>query len=87
MIKPFRLFLLFKLIFTGVQLLYNIVLASIAQQSVSVIYINTSPFYEVPFHLRVPYAIQHVLTSHFREGNGTPLQYSCLENPVDGGAW
>ena len=31
---------------------------------------------------------------HFRlslscigEGNGTPLQYSCLENPRDGGAW
>ena len=21
------------------------------------------------------------------EGNGTPLQYSCLENPMDGGAW
>ena len=21
------------------------------------------------------------------EGDGTPLQYSCLENPVDGGAW
>ena len=21
------------------------------------------------------------------EGNGPPLQYSCLENPVDGGAW
>ena len=21
------------------------------------------------------------------EGNGTPLQYSCLENPIDGGAW
>ena len=21
------------------------------------------------------------------EGNGTPLQYFCLENPVDGGAW
>ena len=21
------------------------------------------------------------------EGNGTPLQYSCLENPKDGGAW
>ena len=20
-------------------------------------------------------------------GNGTPLQYSCLENPMDGGAW
>ena len=23
----------------------------------------------------------------FREGNGTPLQYSCLENSMDGGAW
>ena len=23
----------------------------------------------------------------FREGNGNPLQYSCLENPMDGGAW
>ena len=22
-----------------------------------------------------------------REGNGIPLQYSCLENPMDGGAW
>ena len=21
------------------------------------------------------------------EGNGNPLQYSCLENPVHGGAW
>ena len=23
----------------------------------------------------------------FGEGNGTPLQYSCLENPMDKGAW
>ena len=23
----------------------------------------------------------------FGEGNDTPLQYSCLENPMDGGAW
>ena len=22
-----------------------------------------------------------------RGGNGNPLQYSCLENPMDGGAW
>ena len=27
------------------------------------------------------------LSSKLREGNGTPLQYSCLENPMDGGAW
>ena len=25
--------------------------------------------------------------STFGEGNGTPLQYSCLENPMDRGAW
>ena len=23
----------------------------------------------------------------FGEGNGSPLQYSCLEDPMDGGAW
>ena len=27
------------------------------------------------------------LDSIFGKGNGTPLQYSCLENPMDGGAW
>ena len=26
------------------------------------------------------------LDSILGEGNGTPLQYSCLENPMDGGA-
>ena len=25
--------------------------------------------------------------SIYGEGNGNPLQYSCLENPMDGGAW
>ena len=27
-----------------------------------------------------------VYSDCIREGNGNPLQYSCLENPVDGGA-
>ena len=27
------------------------------------------------------------LVGCYGEGNGTPLQYSCLENPMDGGAW
>ena len=27
------------------------------------------------------------LLSCIREGNGNPLQCSCLENPRDGGAW
>ena len=29
----------------------------------------------------------HRLIVFLGEGNGTPLQYSCLENPMDGGAW
>ena len=27
------------------------------------------------------------INPYHRAANGTPLQYSCLENPVDGGAW
>ena len=27
------------------------------------------------------------LVFHFGRGNGTPLQYSCLANPMDGGVW
>ena len=27
------------------------------------------------------------VTGKFGEGNGTPLQYSCLENPMDGETW
>ena len=29
----------------------------------------------------------HVTNGTYGEGNGTPLQYSCLENSTDGGAW
>ena len=31
--------------------------------------------------------ICYVLYNTFGEGNGTPLQYFCLENPMDGGDW
>ena len=38
-----------------------------------------------------PYCPNHHLKDylglHSGEGNGTPLQYSCLENPMGGGAW
>ena len=30
---------------------------------------------------------RHVIGEWIGEGNGTPLQYSCLENRMDGGAW
>ena len=29
----------------------------------------------------------HYSATSLGEGNGTPLQHSCLENPMDGGAW
>ena len=34
-----------------------------------------------------PNDVREDLRDVIREGNGTPLQYSCLENPMDGGAW
>ena len=37
-------------------------------------------------HLQVYIALYTIYIA-FEEGNGTPLQYSCLENPMDGGAW
>ena len=30
--------------------------------------------------------LQHLVLC-YGEGHGTPLQYSCLENPMDGGTW
>ena len=29
----------------------------------------------------------NLYAEYIGEGNGTPLQYSCLANPMDGGAW
>jgi len=29
----------------------------------------------------------HTTIYIYGEGNGNPLHYSCLENPMDGGAW
>ena len=34
------------------------------------------------------FPVLYILVAYFTgEGNGTPLQYSCLENPMDRGAW
>ena len=37
----------------------------------------------------VKWKYYYIVYAHsvFGEGNGTPLQCSCLENPRDGGAW
>ena len=31
--------------------------------------------------------VSRYVSVYIGEGNGTPLQYPCLENPMDGGAW
>ena len=38
------------------------------------------------FTNKVPYSQSCGFPSH-GEGNGNPLKYSCLENPIDRGAW
>ena len=38
-------------------------------------------------HGKIQYNIKFKVCSCFGEGNGIPLQYSCLANPMDGGAW
>ena len=38
-----------------------------------------------PKKINPEYSLESLILS--REGNGTPLQYSCLENPKDRGAW
>ena len=41
------------------------------------------------YHTKRPRGLSHCLPPSLKigEGNGNPLQYSCLENPMDGGAW
>ena len=43
--------------------------------------------HEIKRHLLLGRKVITNLDSIFREGNGTPLQYSCLENSMDGGVW
>ena len=50
----------------------------------------SSCFQDFPFiyqQLEMPNVYLCVCVFYLGEGSGTPLQYSCLENPMDGGAW
>ena len=54
----------------------------------TVIHCNTFVMNEVE-SVRVGYKVGDIdyLALFNGKGNGTPLQYSCLENPIDGGPW
>ena len=43
--------------------------------------------HEIKRHLLLGRKVITNLDSIFGEGNGTPLQYSCLENPMGRGVW
>ena len=43
--------------------------------------------HEIKRHLLLGRKVMTNLDSIFREGNGNPVQFSCLANPMDGGAW
>ena len=48
-------------------------------------------FFTTNFTWEVPHIHTHIIKCSLEilieEGNGTPLQYSCLENSMYGGAW
>ena len=72
-------------------MVYNIILVSSGQHSEPKFYrlYSTYSYYKVLAIFPVLYNVS-LFTLHIvvcGEGNGTPLQYSCLENPMDGGAW
>ena len=52
---------------------------------ISICFANKTMLYHVSsFHIFYELTHRSLVTG---EGNGTPLQYSCLENPMDRGAW
>ena len=67
----------FFLIFIEIQLIYNVVLVSGVPWSDPVLCINDI----------YSFLCCHPSHAIIGEGNGNPLQYSCLGNPTDRGAW
>ena len=46
--------------------------------------IKTMRYHVTPTRMAI---LKNIVANTGREGNGTPLQYSCLENPMDRGTW
>ena len=65
------------------------------QKSIAFLYTNNEKIEReiketIPFTIaikRIKYLGIYLPKETNGEGNGTPIQYSCLENPMDRGAW
>ena len=60
--------------------------SAIKSHFLSLLSISDHPGMEI-FLLGKNRGCKYMPKESFGEGNGTPLQYFCLENPMDGGAW
>ena len=56
--------------------------ASLMSPALAGRFFTTNTTWETP-----PHGFDEAYMRDLGEGNGNPLQYSCLENPMDGGAW
>ena len=61
-------------------------LAWILASTLQVLHLICHIFFKIAVHSVYLSVVWH-LYSIYGEGNGNPLQYSCLENPRDRGAW
>ena len=52
-----------------------------------IICIENSTEYPIIFYISKPSCNSNKILKSVAFLNGNPLQYSCLENPMDGGAW
>ena len=70
-------------------LVKNVMWVFLWKISVVLVYLNESSMPGLKEKYLICFWIQSVVKCDevYGEGNGTPLQYSCLENPMDGGAW
>ena len=84
MVSSFSIFSYFTSfdLFRFVCLLYNFVFlaAGFLRESAPIVYFS-------PTRLQLPDSWMATSRNLLGEGNGIPLQYSCLENPMDRGAW
>ena len=49
--------------------------------------VDHNKMWKILQEIRIPDNLEFEVKWALGEGNGTPLQHSCLENPMDRGAW